>query len=239
MTQRPRFRPIVRGTVVGSDMLFAKELPGGEDLELPRQGAVMDQHGVDVLERARGPAEVDAPHVLTADMEFTGGDYVMANADTAFRVLPAARVRYPRLLRHGRVEWEHTGLYFNSGAVVQTLEFELLVDGAQTSPASVLAWPITAVAGFPTTVIFQAWLRIIGAIDGSTRYDLEGRLVMREGHTGNYGTVLDQYKAVRPTIDGTASRNLGFRVRRANNVTDEALIMRSFMCWQTLYRSGT
>lgn len=231
-------RPFVRGNLVGSDMAQAEELQNGTDLELPPGGSVVDEHGADQLERVQetdhGLLQPDT--VLTAEMEYSGNDFVRSNADTSWLTLPAARVAYPRLLRHGRIEFEVTGTYFNTGAVVQTLDFELVVDGTPTG--AMLSYPITAVGGNPSFLLFAAVLRIVGSIDGNTLYDLEGRLRMQRGDVGTYDLMIDSTKAVRPTIDGTASRTLNFRARRRNNVTNEAFLLRSFMAHQPLYRSG-
>jgi hypothetical protein len=172
---------MVLGPIVGSDMAEAQELPAGTNLELPAGGTIVDEHGADALERGRPPAPAaDFPdHVLTAEMEFTGNDYVRSNADTSWVTLPVCRIPYPRLLRMGRTEWQITGIYFNTGVVNQNLEFELVIDG--TPSGSVLAWNITAVGGSPSFLLFEATLRIVGSINGATQYDLEGRLRMQRG----------------------------------------------------------
>lgn len=231
-------RPFVVGGITGTDMSEALELPAGTELEIPTGGTIVDAAGCDLLERVRLPAPgASLPaHVLTAETEYTGNDYVRANTDTSWLDLPAARIPYPRLLKHGRVLWEITGTYFNSGAVSQTLDFELVVDGTPTG--AMLSYPITAVGGNPSFLGFFAALRVIGAIDGGTLYDLEGRLRMNRGDVSTYDQMIDSTKAVRPTINGTASRTLHFRYRRRSSVANEASKLMSFLCWQDLHRSG-
>lgn len=231
--------PFVQGPIAGQDMLAAHELEADHSLELSRNQTVTDEQGTDLFERARaGSMPMSLPHLFIQECRFNGGDYVSSGNNPAWFDLPAGRIPYPRLLTMGALHWEHTGVYFNNGAVVQTLEFELLVDGAPCSPACVLSWPITAVAGFPTITIFTADLRVIGDYDNATLYHLEGRLRMQEGHSGTFATVLDSTKSGRPVIDGTAGRTLGFRFRRALNQANEALTMKTSLAWQLAQRSG-
>lgn len=230
--------PLVVGTISAGRQTAGRELPLSEDLRIGANRTVVDHRGQDLLERARQPIVDSLPWVFIQECRYNGGEYVSTGNDPSWFPLPQGRIPYPRLLTMGVLNWLHSGVYFNSGAVTQTIEFELLVDGSPTSPATILSWPITAVAGFPTITIFTAQLTVIGDYDGSTLYHLEGRLRMQEGHTGTYGTVLDVIKAARPTIAGGASRVLGFRFRRALNQANEALTMKNSLGWQMLHRSG-
>lgn len=174
-------------------------------------------------------------YVLTnASSYYPGGDWVSGDLDTSWLVLPVGRVRYPRLREECLIQWWIPSVWYNSGGSAQIVDYEFMVDGAPTG--IVFSVSTSDVCLLQSRLKFYAELQSYWEPTGGEFYELEARIALFD-QTDVKKQEVSSSKLL--SIDSSADRVLGWRVRKRNSVSGNGLLPRGVKCIQPVWRRGT